>query len=120
MAVEHLLESGRRRIAHVTGPARYPRRRARRGYEDTLGEHGVPAAGGPCWFGAWSEIWGRHAAQALLAADPDVDAVFCGSDQIARGVADALREAGARLPDDIALVGVDNWEALARELPARR
>jgi LacI family transcriptional regulator len=114
MAVEHLLESGRRRIAHVTGPTGHHSATVRaESFEDTLGEHGVQAAGGRVWFGAWSEIWGRQAAQALLVADPDVDAVFCGSDQIARGVADALREAGARLPDDIALVGVDNWEALA-------
>jgi LacI family transcriptional regulator len=50
------------------------------------------------WFGAWSEIWGRQAAQSLVAADPEIDAVFCGSDQIARGVADSLREAGLGLP----------------------
>jgi LacI family transcriptional regulator len=82
-------------------------------FEATLAAHGAQAAGGRIWFGAWSEIWGRQAAQGLLAADAGVDAVFCGSDQIARGVADGLREAGARLPEDVALVGVDNWEALA-------
>ena len=49
----------------------------------------------------------------LLRAAPDVDAVFCGSDQIARGVADALRESGRRLPADVALVGYDNWEVIA-------
>ena len=44
---------------------------------------------------------------------PDTDAVFCGSDQVARGVADALREMGHRVPDDIALVGFDNWTVMA-------
>jgi LacI family transcriptional regulator len=39
--------------------------------------------------------------------------VFCGSDQIARGVADALREAGRRVPEDVALVGFDNWDVMA-------
>jgi LacI family transcriptional regulator len=82
-------------------------------FEATLAEHDLKPAGGRVWFGAWSEIWGRQAAQALLAAEPDVDAVFCGSDQIARGVADGLREGGAELPADVAIVGVDNWEALA-------
>ncbi|MFD2353015.1 substrate-binding domain-containing protein [Nonomuraea ferruginea] len=49
----------------------------------------------------------------LLHAAPDVDAVFCGSDQIARGVAETLRERGRRVPDDVALVGFDNWEPMA-------
>jgi LacI family transcriptional regulator len=49
----------------------------------------------------------------LLGADHDFDAVFCGSDQIARGVADALRAAGRAVPDDVALVGFDNWDVMA-------
>ena len=40
------------------------------------------------------------------------DGVFCGNDQIARGVADALREAGLRCPQDVALVGFDNWNVM--------
>jgi LacI family transcriptional regulator len=40
------------------------------------------------------------------------DAIFCGNDQIARGVADALRERGIAIPDDVALVGFDNWEVM--------
>jgi Periplasmic binding protein-like domain len=48
-----------------------------------------------------------------VARSPQIDAVFCGSDQIARGVADGLREAGLGLPEDVALIGVDNWQALA-------
>jgi LacI family transcriptional regulator len=49
----------------------------------------------------------------VLRREPAIDAIFCGSDQIARGVADALREAGRRIPDDIALVGYDNWDVFA-------
>jgi LacI family transcriptional regulator len=64
-------------------------------------------------FGEWSERWGREAAGRLLADQPGLDAVFCGSDQIARGVADTLREAGRAIPGDVALVGVDNWEPMA-------
>ncbi len=41
------------------------------------------------------------------------DAIFCGNDQIARGVADALLERGINVPSDVALVGFDNWEIIA-------
>jgi LacI family transcriptional regulator len=64
-------------------------------------------------FGSWSERWGRQAAATLLEDAPEIDAVFCGSDQIARGVLDGLRAAGRRVPDDVAVVGFDNWDAMA-------
>ena len=63
-------------------------------------------------FGAWSEQWGREATSDLLADAPDIDAVFCGSDQIARGALDVLRESGRRVPDDVAVVGFDNWSVM--------
>ena len=45
-------------------------------------------------------------------ANPDADAIFCGSDQIARGVTDALRLIGKRVPEDVAVVGYDNWSPM--------
>src|SRR5436190_146661 len=63
--------------------------------------------------GEWSEAWGRRAADAILRTAPDTDAVFCGNDQIARGVADALRERGVDVPGQIAVVGYDNWDTMA-------
>lgn len=67
-------------------------------------------AGGSAMFGQWSEEWGRQAAAMLLRADPAVDAIFCGNDQVARGTADTIRESGRRVPDDVAVVGFDNWD----------
>src|ERR1700719_2343607 len=83
---EHLLVAGRRRIGHITGPDWFLAARKR-------------AAG----FGA-----------TLAAADtpPDTDAIFCGGDQIARGVADTVRQSGRTIPGDVALVGFDNWEPM--------
>ena len=63
-------------------------------------------------YGEWTEEWGRQATDGLLRAAPDLDAVFCGNDQIARGAADALRELGVRVPDDVAIVGFDNWNVM--------
>ncbi|MFC5826443.1 LacI family DNA-binding transcriptional regulator [Nonomuraea insulae] len=113
-AVEHLMAIGRTRIAHVTGPEHHHSARVRaQAVADRLAEAGLSVAGPPL-FGAWSEIWGRQAVGMLLAGGTSFDAVFCGSDQIARGVADALRAVGRRVPEDVALVGFDNWDVMTR------
>jgi LacI family transcriptional regulator len=114
LAIEHLLATGRSRIGHITGPDRFLAARLRaEGARAALGEAGLALAGARVLHGEWSEEWGRQATHILLRAQPDIDAVFCGSDQIARGVADSLRESGRRVPADIALVGFDNWEVMA-------
>jgi LacI family transcriptional regulator len=111
-AAEHLLAGGRRRIGHITGPERFLAARKRAaGFGAVLAAAGMSPHGG-ARFGEWSEQWGREAAGRLLAEHPDADAVFCGSDQIARGVADTLRAAGRGIPADVALVGFDNWEPM--------
>jgi LacI family transcriptional regulator len=111
MAAGHLLAIGRRRIAHIAGPERFLAARLRAaGFASALAEAGAQPCG-EVRFGEWSEAWGREAAGLLLADRPD--AIFCGSDQIARGVADTLRAVGRRVPDDVALVGFDNWAPMA-------
>ncbi|WP_371670104.1 LacI family transcriptional regulator [Streptomyces sp. NBC_00289] len=114
LAVEHLLSAGRTRIAHVTGPEHHAaaRDRARHGLEH-LSDAGLDLSTGRVHFGEWSEAWGRRAADAVLRTAPDTDAFFCGNDQIARGIADALRERGVNVPGDIAVVGYDNWDTMA-------
>ncbi|MFI1995602.1 LacI family DNA-binding transcriptional regulator [Actinoplanes sp. NPDC020271] len=111
-AVRHLLETGRRRIAHVTGPEHHHSAQVRAASAiHTLATEGLqPAA--PVLHGEWTEAWGRQAAGMLLSAGADFDAVFCGNDQIARGVAEGLREAGRDVPGDVALVGFDNWDVM--------
>lgn len=114
LAVEHLLATGRTSIGHVTGPSDFRAVRLRAaGAEHALRRAGLSFAGGGPLHGSWSEEWGRQAATILLRARGDLDAVFCGSDQIARGVADGLRAAGCAVPDDVALVGFDNWTVMA-------
>ncbi len=114
LAARHLVAGGRTKIAHVTGPERFlsARRRAA-GARTVLAEAELPLVTGQVLYGEWSEEWGRHAAHMVLRGNPGADAIFCGSDQIARGVADTLRESGRRIPDDIALVGYDNWDIFA-------
>jgi LacI family transcriptional regulator len=115
LAGEHLVMVGRRTIGHITGEYAYRAARERAGsLAEVLDGHGLSLSGKPL-YGEWTQRWGRQAARILLAAHPDTDAIFCGSDQIATGVADALHMMGVRIPDDIALVGYDNWDIFAAE-----
>jgi LacI family transcriptional regulator len=115
LAVRHLAKLGRKRIAHVTGPEHFEAVRLRRdGYRTALAEAGLSELDGHYLPGVWSEGWGRAAVAELF--NPrrrPPDAIFCGSDQIARGAADALREMGHGVPDAVSLVGFDNWEIIA-------
>ena len=115
-AVAHLAGLGRRRIAHVTGPERFRVARERaEGWQAALAEAGLRPHGPGAMYGRWSEAWGHEAVAALWAGPEAPDAVFCGNDQIARGVTDALRERRVRVPGDVAVVGFDNWEIVAEE-----
>ena len=114
MAIEHLLACGRTKIAHITGDPSFGATRERAaGAREALHEHGLDFVSGKPLAGTWGESWGRGATQILLSQNHDFDAIFCGSDQVARGALDALREAGRRVPEDIAIIGFDNWEVLA-------
>jgi LacI family transcriptional regulator len=115
LATGHLARLGRHRIAHVTGPERFEAVRLRRdGYRAALAEAGLNEPEGFYLPGVWSEGWGREGvAQLFRGRRAPPDAIFCGNDQIARGVADALRERGVGVPDIVSLVGFDNWEIMA-------
>lgn len=113
LATEHLLDTGRRRIAHISGDVHFAAARERaEGTTAALATAGLTLAGGHVRFGSWTEAWGRAAANALLDETTDVDAILCGSDQIARGVLDTLRDRGIDVPRDVAVMGFDNWEIL--------
>ncbi|HEY4152654.1 MAG TPA: LacI family DNA-binding transcriptional regulator [Pseudolysinimonas sp.] len=112
-AVNHLISVGRSRIAHITGEPSYAAARDRvAGSLAALRAAGLEPVG-DVMFSDWSERWGRDATAALLARHPDVDGIVCGSDQIARGALDTLRDLGRSVPEDVAIVGFDNWEILA-------
>jgi LacI family transcriptional regulator len=113
LAVEHLISCGRSRIAHISGDPSYAAARDRLlGVRDGLQAAGLELVG-EAMFSVWSEHWGRDAAAMLLAQHPEVDGIVCGSDQIARGVLDTVRDFGRRVPEDVAVIGYDNWEILA-------
>ncbi|WP_425833405.1 LacI family DNA-binding transcriptional regulator [Streptomyces fractus] len=115
-AVEHLLSRGRRTIATIAGRLDvYGAQRRVDGYRDSLAGAGQEVDERLIVEGNFSEEGGRTAMAELLAARPDLDAVFAASDVMAAGARQVLREAGRRIPDDVALVGFDD-SAIARHM----
>ncbi|MER7928930.1 MULTISPECIES: LacI family DNA-binding transcriptional regulator [unclassified Streptomyces] len=115
-AVEHLLSRGRTRIAHITGRLDvYGAQRRVDGYRAALLDAGHEVDEHLIQPGDFTEEGGRRAMTELLSRSPDVDAVFAGSDVMAAGARQVLREEGRRIPDDVALVGYDD-SAIARHM----
>nr|WP_125982383.1 LacI family DNA-binding transcriptional regulator [Bifidobacterium goeldii] len=112
IAVNHLISCGKRKIAIIGGDETYTSATDRtKGALEALAEFGLEPAG-PLRYGRWDENWGRAATRLLLDQSVDFDAVVCQSDQLARGCIDALKQAGKRIPEDVAVIGHDNWKVL--------
>jgi DNA-binding LacI/PurR family transcriptional regulator len=106
LATEHLIGLGRRRIAHIAGPASFYHSRVReQTWAATLAEHGLKAD--LLARGDWSGQSGLVAAAELMAAGPP-DGLFAGNDLMAMGAMTALKQAGLRVPEDVAVIGFDN------------
>lgn len=109
LATEHLIAGGARRIGIVTGPLRWWEARQRQsGWRESLDAHGIPAPDDLVVEGDWTPNSGELGLHELLRRRPDIDAVFASNDQMALGVLHALHQLGRAVPDDVAVVGVDN------------
>jgi DNA-binding LacI/PurR family transcriptional regulator len=110
-AVRHLLNSGRRRVATIAGPQDMVAGIDRlAGYRSEL-EGASDAGHRPLVaVGDFTRESGAVAMRQLLADDTYVDAVFVASDLMAHGALRTLREAGRRVPEDVAVVGFDDIE----------
>ncbi|MGA3563718.1 LacI family DNA-binding transcriptional regulator [Melissospora conviva] len=108
-AVEYLFDRGCRRVATIAGPQDMGAGLARlAGYRDAMRARGVAVNPGLIAHGDFSEESGQARMRELLAAQPDLDGVFIASDLMAFGALRALREAGRRVPEDVAVVGFDD------------
>lgn len=113
-AVKHLVDTGRTRIAAIGAQPleeyATPQQRTA-GYEAALRESGIePESGYALPAAHYSRADGYTAATELLALDPRPDAIFCFSDLLAMGAMRAVFDAGLNVPDDVAIIGIDDIE----------
>jgi LacI family transcriptional regulator len=106
LATDHLLDLGRRAIAHIGGPAIVHAKRREKGWRDALRARSIKPPDEWIVRGGFMESEGYQAMKRLLDVRPKIDAVFAANDPSAIGAMKAIWEAGLHVPDDIAVVGV--------------
>jgi LacI family transcriptional regulator len=103
---EHLLALGRRKIVHISGPSGNIDAQERAdAFRDIVSKAGaeITIVGGDFY-----EDSGERAVRQLLAEGHKFDAIFAANDNMAMGALTALREAGVRVPQDVAVAGFDD------------
>jgi DNA-binding LacI/PurR family transcriptional regulator len=107
-AIEHLLHTGRQRVATIAGPQDMVGGVDRlRGYYSAMKRAGLRPVTA---VGDFTRESGAAAMRELLRSAPTLDAVFVASDLMAQGALAALQVAGRRVPDDVAVVGFDDLD----------
>lgn len=116
--VDHLYESGRRRIAHIAGLQNTrPGLDRLFGYNSELSRLDLPERDGYVEQGDYYHQSARDATERLLRLPEPPDAVTCASDTMAIGAMVAIEQAGLRVPDDVAVTGFDDTELAVRVRP---
>jgi len=109
LAVQHLLDMGRKKIGHISGPLTWwVADERKRGWHNTLKKAGLNTSDDYCAEGNWSSESGERAFLQLYESYPDMDAIFVANDRMALSV---LREAdrlGINVPEQLAVVGFDD------------
>ncbi len=116
--MEHLIERGFRRIAHITGPADVTGARERlQAYRDVCRRRGLPLDERLIVPGGFLAENGVLAVERLLSLAQRPDAVFAVNDEVAIGAMIRLKEEGLQVPQDLAVAGFDNDKISAFTTP---
>jgi len=108
-AVRHLIGLGRRRILTITGPRDMTAAQDRvAGYREALAEAGITPDASLELEGQFDQATARDVVERAIAGQTRFDAVFAQSDAMALGAMSAIRRAGMRVPEDVAVVGFDD------------
>ncbi|ARJ07737.1 LacI family transcriptional regulator [Cnuibacter physcomitrellae] len=119
LAVEHLAACGASSIAFLNGPREWEATGDRlRGYEVGLTHLGRSLDPGLIATSpSWTPEDGYHAMSQLLEQRPNLDAVFCGSDDLAVGALALLRDRGIDVPTEVQVVGFDDRSLAVHQRP---
>jgi LacI family transcriptional regulator len=119
MATNALIETGHRRIAHITGEMWMDAARDRlKGYREALATADIPYDADLVVEGNWLPSSGYEGTRALMSLPNPPTAIFCANDRMAVGCYEALKELGLRIPDDVSVIGYDDDEVARHLSPA--
>ncbi|KGE19312.1 LacI family DNA-binding transcriptional regulator [Paenibacillus wynnii] len=107
LAVQHLLDSGCKKIGHIYGPQDLITAKERLiGYEESVRVYDwfSPSLMVPGDFGIEG---GKKATEILMKRHPDIDAIFAGNDLMAFGALKVLHRMGIKVPEQVAVIGYD-------------
>jgi LacI family transcriptional regulator len=108
-ATKHLIDQGRRKIGIITGPLAWWEARERyAGWESVMHQANLATPSSLVVEGDWSAAAGEYGLRMLLNQEPEIDAVFACSDQIALGALSTAHRLGRQIPQGLAIVGFDN------------
>ncbi len=108
-AVDHLLKSGYRRIAYISGHPVIPSSRQReQGYMEALTTHGISVDPDLVKYGDSKYASGVTLCDELLSAPHPPDAIFTGNNLITLGALETIHRRGIKIPSGIAIIGFDD------------
>ena len=110
-AVQHLIDNGCKKIAHIRGPLN-PQNSIDRflGYKKALEKNNLPY--NPTLVYTCKDVTfeeGREFAKQIIIENPDIDGIFAITDLVAVGVISHLNELKIPIPEQIAVIGFSNW-----------
>ncbi|MDO5408582.1 MAG: LacI family DNA-binding transcriptional regulator [Eubacteriales bacterium] len=108
-AMDYLIDNGHRKICVIEGGPQLDSTRLRhRGWQTSARKHGLDPDLIPMISGNYRYASGYQGAKVLLEHKPT--AILCFNDEMAFGAREAIAEAGLKVPDDVSLIGFDNWD----------
>jgi LacI family transcriptional regulator len=112
-ATEHLILTGRRKIAHLTSlPDVSIAKERLLGYKEALKKHKIPYNESLIRYCKFAVGEVESMVDDLLNQEPDIDAFFTGSDRIAVGCLETLKLRNISIPEDVSLIGFSNLRVL--------
>ncbi len=102
--IDHIICSGKRRIVNVKGPSVSPEMAdLERGYQDALKKFKLSPDPSLTIQGGLTLEAGREVAERLLKSGVEFDGIFAPNELVATGIMNRLREAGKKIPEDVAI-----------------